>query len=150
MAQSASRVDPYRSFNFRLEIDNTTVAAFSEVSGLLTETDTVDYREGTDKPNSVRKLAGLTKVGVFTLKRGYTKDTTLWDWHTAVLTGGATARRNGAIVLCDETQTDVLIFNFTNALLRKVEVPHMMASGNEVAIESAEIVPETLTIKPAQ
>jgi len=150
MAQSATRVDPFRSFNFRLEIDNTTVAAFSEVSGLAAEGDTVDYREGTDKPNNVRKLAGLRKYGVITLKRGYTKDTTLWDWYAAVATGCATARRNGSIVLCDETQTDVLAFNFTNALLNKVEGPHMMASGNEVAIESAEIVPETLSIKLAQ
>mgnify|MGYP000379160179 CR=1 FL=1 len=28
------RTDPYRGYNFRVEIDNSAVAAFSEVSGL--------------------------------------------------------------------------------------------------------------------
>ena len=29
-----ARLDPFRTFNFRLEIDDTEVAAFSDVSGL--------------------------------------------------------------------------------------------------------------------
>jgi phage tail-like protein len=150
MAQTTTRTDPYRSFNFRVEIDNTTVASFSEVSGLTAEGDPVDYREGKDSVNSVRKLVGLRKYGVITLKRGYTKDSTLWDWYSAVATGAANARRSGSIVLRDETQTDVLFFHFNNGFLNKVEGPHMTASGNEVAIESAEIVHEGLTIKLAK
>lgn len=150
MAQTSNRVDPYRGFNFRIEIDNTTVASFSEVSGLLADGDHVDYREGKDPMNSVRKLVGLRKYGVITFKRGYTKDSTLWDWYSAVATGGATARRSGTVVLRDETQADVLFFHFSNGFLNKIEGPHMTASGNEVAIESAELVHEGLTIKLAK
>lgn len=152
MANSSPRTDPYRSFNFRVEIDGTTIASFSEVSGLVAEGDVVEYREGKDSVNSVRKLAGLRSYKTpITLKAGYTKHSTvLWDWYAAVATGGATARRSGTIVLRDETQTDVLYFHFVNGLLNKVEGPHMMASGNEVAIMSAEIVHEGLTIKAAR
>ena len=146
MSGTSTRIDPFRGFNFRVEIDSTTVASFSEVSGLAAEGDSVDYREGRDSVNSVRKLVGLRKYGVITLKRGYTKDHTMWDWYAAVATGGKTARRNGTIVLRDETQTDVLFFHFTNAFINKLEGAHMMASGNEVAIESAELVIETLTM----
>lgn len=98
----------------------------------------------------MRKLIGLRKYGPITLKRGYTKDTTFWDWHVAVATGGATARRSGSIVLCDETQTDVIFFHFSNGFLSKVEGTHLLASGNEIAIESAEIVHEYLSIKLAK
>ena len=90
--------------------------------------------------NSVRKLAGLRKYGVITLKRGYTKDSTLWDWYSAVATGATNARRDGSVVLRDETQTDVLFFNFTSGLPQQDRGAAHMASGNEVAIESAELV----------
>jgi phage tail-like protein len=150
VANSATRVDPLRGFNFRVEIDSTTIAAFSEVSGLTAEGDSVDYREGVDGVNSVRKLVGLRKYGVITLKRGYTKDSTLWDWYAAVATGQGVVRRSGSIVLRDETQKDVLFFNFTNAFINKIEGPHMTASGNEIALESAELVHEGLMIKLAK
>lgn len=149
MAPTA-RTDPYRGFNFRVEVDNTTVASFSEVSGLTADGDAVDYREGKDGANSVRKLVGLRKYGVITLKRGYTKDGTLWDWYSAVATGAANARRSGSIVLRDETQTDVIFFHFTNGFLNKIQGPDFKAAGNEIAIESAELVVESLTIKLAK
>ena len=149
MAKTADRVDPYRGFNFRVEIDRTTVASFSEVTGLTADGDPVDYREGKDPINNVRKLPGLRKFSVITLKRGYTKDSTLWDWYAAVATGAANARRSGSIVLRDETQKDVIFFHFTNGFLNKIMGPDFKAAGNEVAIESAELVVETLTIKLA-
>jgi phage tail-like protein len=144
------RIDPYRSFNFRIEIDNMTVASFSEASGLVAEGDHVDYREGPEAYNSVRKLVGLRKYSAITLKRGYTKDSTLWDWYSAVATGAPTARRNGSVVLRDETQTDVLFFHFVNGFINKIEGPSMKAAGNEVAIESIEIVHERLTVQLAK
>lgn len=147
MSSTMKRNDPYRGFNFRVEIDGSPVASFSEVSGLHAEGDAVDYREGKDSVNSVRKLVGLRKYGVITLKRGYTKDSTMWDMYTATATGSPTARTNGTIVLRDETQTDVLFFHFTGGFINKIEGAHMLASGNEVAIESAELVVETVIMK---
>jgi phage tail-like protein len=147
---ATARTDPFRGFNFRVEIDKTTVASFSEVSGLAADGDATDYREGKDGANSVRKLVGLRKYGVITLKRGYTKDSTLWDWYSAVATGGANARRDGSIVLRDETQTDVIFFHFTNGFINKILGPDFKAAGNEVAIESAELIVESLTIKLAK
>ena len=59
---TGDRRDPYRSFNFQLEIDGVPLGAFAEASGLTAEGDAVDYREGTDKQNNVRKLVGLRTV----------------------------------------------------------------------------------------
>ena len=45
---TANARDPFRTFNFQLEIDGVPLGAFSEASGLTAEGDAVDYREGTD------------------------------------------------------------------------------------------------------
>ena len=39
---TGDRRDPYRSFNFQLEIDGIPLGAFSEASGLTAEGDAVD------------------------------------------------------------------------------------------------------------
>jgi phage tail-like protein len=150
MPQTASRADPVRSFNFRVEIDGTTVASFSEITGLIADGDHVDYREGADPYNHVRKLVGLRKFGPLTFKRGMINNTTLFDMYTQTATGDPNARRNGTVVLQDETHKDVMFFHFVNGFVNKLEGPHLTASGNEVAIESAEIVHEGLTIQLAK
>ena len=96
-----TRTDPFRGFNFRVEIDGLPVAAFSEVSGLTAEGDPVDYREGTDPINTVRKLVGLRKYANLMFKRGYVQDTALWQWYKRIANGEAD-RRNGSVVLMNE------------------------------------------------
>jgi phage tail-like protein len=151
MPSNTTRVDPLRSFNFRVEIDGRAVASFSEVSGIVMDgAPAVEYREGKDPINYVRKLTGLRKTGNVTLKRGYTTDSTIIDLYTLTATGDPNGRFNGSLVLRDETQTDVLFFPFTGAFINKIEGAHMLASGNEVAIESAEMVVETITMKVAK
>jgi phage tail-like protein len=143
---TGERQDPYRSFNFELRIDNLTVAAFSECSGLTAEGDPVDYREGTDKQLSVRKLIGLRKYTNITLKRGYTQDTSLWDWYKKIARGEQD-RRNVTITLRNELHHPVISWNAENAWINKIEGPSFKASGNEVAIESVELVHEGLTME---
>ena len=142
---TGARNDPYRGFNFRLEVDGLTIASFSEASGLIAEGDPVDYREGADMVNSVRKLAGLRKYQNIVLKRGYTQNKELWAWYRNIANGDPD-RRNGAIVLMDEAHKDVLRWNFRNAWLNKVEGPSFNATGNEVAMESIELVHEGVDI----
>ncbi|SRR5579871_2502375 len=145
MGSPGTRIDPYRGYNFRVEIDNTAVASFRECSGLTLSTDMVDYREGTDKPLSVRKLTGLRKYNALTFKRGFTKNEDLWDWYKNIV-NGVDDRRNGAVVLQDEQHNDVLRWTFTGALISKWEGPTMNATSNDVAIETMEITPELVAL----
>jgi len=142
---TAERRDPYRSFNFQLEIDGVPLGAFSECSGLTAEGDAVDYREGTDRQPNVRKLVGLRKYTNIMLKRGYTQDKSLWDWHDNIV-NGIPDRRNVTIVLMNEQRQPVVRWHAENAWLNKIEAPSFKASGNEVAMESVEIIHEGLTI----
>src|SRR5690349_179211 len=101
------RTDPYRGFNFRVEIEGTSVASFSEVSGLVTEIDAVDYREGTDLTLTVRKLPALHKQNNITLKNGYTGNRDLWNWYGR-LASGVVDRRDVAIILLDDQRNQVM------------------------------------------
>ena len=141
-----TRTDPFRGFNFRVEIDGITTGSFSEVSGLTAEGDPVDYREGTDAVNNVRKLTGLRKYTMLVFKRGYVKNDELWRWYTRIA-NGQTDRRNGSVVLQNEAHKDVMRWNFENAWVNKIEGPALKASGNEVAIESMELCHEGLTFE---
>lgn len=143
---TGERKDPFRSFNFELVIDNLTSGAFSEVSGLTAEGDAVDYREGTDLRSNVRKLPALRKYSNITLKRGYTKNRELWDWYTNIVNGVAD-RRNVTIVLKNEQRQAVMRWHAEEAWVNKIEGPGFKASGNEVAMESVEIVHEGLTVE---
>ena len=135
------RNDPYGRFNFLLEIDGIARAGFSEVSGLTTETNVVEYREGADRASSFRKLPGLTKFSNITLKRGITQDRSLWDWRKTVM-DGATRRADGSIILLDESRKEVVRWNFRNAWPCKWEGPTLNAKSSDVAIETLELAHE--------
>jgi phage tail-like protein len=137
---TGQRVDPYRGFNFLVEIDGITQAGFQEVSGLDASTDAVDYREGSD-PNHVRKLTGLNKYSAITLKRGITDSDELWKWRQTVI-DGKTDRRNGSIILLDEAGQEKLRWNFVSAWPSKWTGPSFNATSTAIAIETLEITHE--------
>jgi phage tail-like protein len=143
---TGDRKDPFRGFNFRVEIDGINVGSFSEVSGLSSDTDPVEYRNGDDVPLSVRKLMGLRKYPNLTFKRGYTNNRELWDWRNNIVLG-VSDRRNGAIVLMNEERDEVLRWEFEAGWIQKIDGPSLNAKGNEVIIESVEIVVESLILK---
>jgi phage tail-like protein len=140
------RNDPYRGYNFVLEVDNLPKGAFTEVGGLTAEGDAVDYREGSDLQQNVRKLVGLRKYANLTLKRGYTQDKALWQWYTNIMNGIAD-RRNVTIVLMNEARQPVLRWHAENAWINKIEGPAFKGSSNDVAMESVELVHEGLTLE---
>jgi phage tail-like protein len=142
---TGARNDPYRQFNFVLDIEGIDPAAFSEVSGLDTETDPIEYRDG-NEDITVRKLPGLRKYPNITLKRGFTKDRSLWDWRKTVM-DGQTVRRSGSIVLLDEARQEALRWNFREGWPCKLQGPPLNAKTNEVAIETLEICHEGLELQ---
>ncbi|HEX5734712.1 MAG TPA: phage tail protein [Blastocatellia bacterium] len=139
---TGQRVDPYRGFNFVVEIDGITQAGFQEVSGLDSSTDVTEYREGTD-PNHVRKLSGLNKYSAITLKRGITDSDELWKWRAKVI-DGKIDRRNGSIILLDDAGQEKLRWNFFNAWPSKWTGPAFNATSTAVAVETLEITHESV------
>jgi phage tail-like protein len=139
---TGDRRDPFRSFNFAVEIDGIARAGFRECSGLDASQDPIEYREGTEGLTA-RKLPGLNKYSNITLKWGMTDDHELWDWRKKVMTGKI-ERKNGSIVLLDDAGTEKMRWNFREAWPTKWTGPSFNATGNEVAIETLEIAHEGL------
>ena len=138
-----ARPDPYRSFNFLVEIDGITQAGFQECSGLDSTTASVDYREGNER-NTVRKLSGLNSFSPISLKRGITDSDELWKWRLTAV-DGKTERKNGSIVLLDEQGAEKIRWNFSDAWPSKWTGPSFNSTGNAVAVETLEITHEDLT-----
>ncbi|HEX9454398.1 MAG TPA: phage tail protein [Candidatus Binatia bacterium] len=139
------RNDPYKVFNFIVEIDGIAAAGFSECSGLSTATDIIEYREGNER-GGARKLPGLTKFANIVLKRGLTRSLDLWNWRKTVI-NGAVERKSGAIVLLADDHTPAGRFRFHAGWPAKWEGPALNAKSSEVAIETLEIAHEGLEIE---
>lgn len=134
------RNDPYRAFNFLVEIDGITRAGFQECSGLDTSQDPIEYREGTDSLTP-RKLPGIVKFSNITLKWGLTDDAELWDWRKQV-SDGKIERKNGSIVLMDDAGEEKARWNFREGWPTKWTGPSFNATGTDVAVETLEIAHE--------
>jgi phage tail-like protein len=145
MAGSADRLDPLTSFNFIIDIQGMR-AGFSEVGGLSTETDIVEYREGSEDI-TMRKLPGKRKYANISLKRGFTpngKD--LWKWRQSVIQG-KTQRLSGTITLLNESRQPALVWKFYEAWPNKWAGPAMNAKNNDVAIEEMELAVEGVELE---
>lgn len=137
----AERKDPYRNFNFVVEIDGIKQAGFSDCSGFGASTDPIEYREGGEN-TTVRKMPGVTKFPNITLKWGITDSRELYDWYRDIVKGKV-VRKTGSIVLYDvDGITEKVRWNFVNAWPTKWDGPDFMAKGNDVAIEALELAHE--------
>jgi phage tail-like protein len=139
---SGDRKDPFRNFNFQVEIDSIKQAGFAECSGFGSTNDPLEYREGTDR-TTVRKLPGLTKYPNIVLKWGLTDSRELFDWYSDI-TRGKIERKNGSIILTDLDGTEKVRWNFFQGWPTKYDGPDFNAKGTDAAIETLEIAHEGL------
>ncbi|GGN58806.1 phage tail protein [Actinoplanes lobatus] len=135
------RKDPFRNSNFILEIDGIEQAGFTEVTGMGVDIAVAEYQEGGHV--TPRKLPGQVTYPNITLKWGLTDSRELYDWFRDVARG-IVQRRDGSIILQDQTGTERARWNFENAWPRMYRPGDMVAKSNDVAIESLELVCEFL------
>ena len=135
-----ARNDPLRNFRFTIEIGGIAAAHFSEVTGFDTTTDAIDYREGDDALH-VRKLPGLTKYSPVTLKRGITDNMDLYNWYKDVVAGDI-RREPVTIIVRDEIGEPKARFEIREAWPSKYDPMDLNAKGNDVSIETMELVNE--------
>ena len=140
------RQDPYLDFNFLVEIAGVTVAGFSEADLPEGRIDVVAYREGTDKTSAARLLPGRVEYSPLVLRRAFAGDATLFQWWHA-LAQGVVDRRNVSVVLLDEQRQEVARWNLSRAWPAKWTGPSLRALGNEVAIETLELVHEGIELE---
>ncbi len=126
-------------FNFRVEIDGVTTAAFKNVEGLDSETEVIEYQDGDDL--FLRKRPGRTKYSNIVLKRGYVSTDELWQWRKRVMEGKVD-RKSGSIVLNNDNGDEVMRYNFFEAWPCKWKGFSLDGKGTDVAVEELEFVVE--------
>jgi len=137
---------PLPKFHFTVQWGGTQIG-FSEISGLQVEMDVVEYREGSSPEFSKIKMPGMHKNGNITLKRGtFANDNEFYTWFNSVKMN-TIERRDIIISLLNENHEPVVTWKVKNAWPVKVQSTDLKADGNEVAIESMELVHEGLTIQ---
>lgn len=146
-AQSTS-VWPMPKFYFQVKWDSQ-VMSFQEVSGLDIEAQAIEYRHGDSPEFSTIKMPGIKKFGNVTMKKGVFKsDNKFWDWFKQIKMN-TIKRVPVTISLLDEAGAPTMVWTLANAWPTKITGTDLKADGNEVAVETIEVVHEGITIDNA-
>jgi phage tail-like protein len=139
----ADHEDPLVSFHFAVDIQGVVQGFFTECSGLGSETEIVEHKVVKDGVEVVMKIPGRLKWENIVLKRGITSNMDVWTWRKQVETGDvAGARRDGSIVMFDQTLSEVARWNFIRGWPSKVTGPSVKSDSNEIGIEEMTITHE--------
>jgi len=141
----ADRLDPYSGYNFSVELDGITRAGFRECSGLENSQNAGEYREGTDKNLSVRKLPGLVTHSDITLSRGITADSKLWEWRQKVMKGNV-ERHDISITLLDNNGNPKITWNLFDCWPRQWTGPSLNATADDLAVEQLVLACERVVV----
>jgi phage tail-like protein len=160
----ATHYYPLTKMNFLVTVDDFGggSAAFSEVTGIDSSVDVIEFRQGNASSMAPIKIPGLVKHGNITLKYGITKDSEFKNWVVKCVNEqrGPIDRQRVTIELMDitqgtpnivhqDTQGSNMVWILTNAWVAKYTGPDLNASTSEVAMETVEIAYEELVIPNA-
>ncbi|MEN9866774.1 MAG: hypothetical protein RL748_2364 [Pseudomonadota bacterium] len=142
---------PLPVYNYKVDIGKDTIA-FTEVSGLSISYETTTYKEsstesGKASPRVLNMPAQLTPPKL-TLKKGLVtakSQAALYDWINTISLNQV-EKKDIVISLCDEVGKAVVSWTVVNAFPTKLDAPTFDAKSNDVAIESMELMADTISI----
>lgn len=138
---------PLPSFYFKVSVTDVGDISCSEVSGLETEYDMIEYRAGDSPIFTKQKMPGMRKASDVTLKKGVFKDDkAMWDWINSIKLN-TIKRATVTISLLDESGSPVKTWELANAWPKKITVEGFKADGNTAAIETLILAHEGVTVK---
>lgn len=146
------RDHPYPQFNFLVDLGTGATdgpqAGFEECSPIEVTIDVIEYRNGNDKENDVRKITGLSKSTNVTLKRGYIGSLDLYNWFNEIRNGDQSAARNVTIQLMSEDHASVVLtWKLRRARIVRYSTGPLNARGSDVAIEELTLAYERLEME---
>ena len=143
---------PYPNFNFLVDLGTGNTdgpeAGFEEV--ILPEVwlDVIEYRNGNEKENAVRKLTGLDHCGNALLKRGVIGSLNLYNWYNDIRNGNQNALRTVTIHLQNEDHSAIVqTWKLLRARLVRLKWGPLNGKGKETALEYVELACERLEME---
>ena len=143
---TGGRVDPLVSVSFYVDVQGVFTGTFRSCTGLGSQSEIVEHlAAGKGGTTHIYKIPGVCKWTNICLKRGVTDSMDVWTWRKQVEEGNVNeARKNGSIIMYDQTNTEVARWNFEMGWPSKISGPNLDASTNDIAIEELEIAHEKL------
>ena len=149
---AVERDRPYAQFNFLVDLGTGSTsgpqAGFRECSEIGMTVDVIEYRNGNEKENGVRKLAGLVRYPDVTLKRGVIGSLNLYQWLHDIRNGSQNSLRNVTVQLQNEDHTAVVqTWKLMRARITKHTSGPLNAKGTDVAMEELVVAYERLEME---
>jgi phage tail-like protein len=149
---AVQRERPYAQFNFLVDLGTGATdgpqAGFQECSEIGMSVDVIEYRNGNEKENGVRKLTGLARYPDVTLRRGIIGSLDLYQWLNDIRNGNQAAYRTVTVALMNEDHASVVQ---EWKLLRARIIKHVSgpfnARGTDVAMEELTLAYERLEME---
>jgi len=124
---------------FHFEVDGVVSGGFKEITGLESEVEIIEFRDGDDP--ITHKRAGKVKYKNIVLKRGVVNDASLLEWYKQVL-AGQTDRKSGSIVYLDREGNEDARFTLTQAWPCRWKAPELSANSDTHVVEELEFCVE--------
>jgi phage tail-like protein len=141
MAQMAQ--DALTAARFSITIDGHEIAVFSELQGIVSEVEPVDYLSSNANDARLKKLPGKRVPPTVTLTRGMNNSLELWAWHEAVVLGDiAAARKSCSLVMYQTDGKPIARYHLEMAWPAKIEIGALKAGASEVLMETVTLVAE--------
>jgi phage tail-like protein len=143
---------PYAQFNFLVDlgvgVTEGPQAGFQECSQIGMWVDVIEYRNGNESENNVRKLTGLAHYPDVTLKRGIIGLLDLYLWLDQIRNGDEAAFRTVTVQLMTEDRTAVAEeWKLQRARIIKHVSGPLNAKGDDVALEELTLAYERLEME---
>ena len=145
---------PLPSYNYRVEIGGVAVG-FSDVSGLSIRREVTTYKQsptagGAPGPVVMRMPAQVSNPTI-TLKKGVVRKESIASLYSWISTTqiNQIEKRDIYVRLCDEKGDAVISWKIINAFPTKLDAPTFSSNSNDSAIESMELVADSITIEEA-
>ena len=137
--KQAKSTFPVPAYNYRVRIGLES-HAFSQVSGLSFQYDTITYRHGLSNIEGAHHVLGLLQPINVTLQRGIVaKGSLLLEWISHVHSR-LKAKQDLTIDLCDEKGEPIISWHIQNALPTAYEAGEFDANTSDVAFETITLI----------
>ena len=149
---AVQRDRPYAQFNFVVNLGTGATdgpqAGFQECSEIGMSVDVIEYRNGNEKENGVRKLTGLARYPDVTFKRGIIGSLDLYQWLDEVRNGNQAAFRTVTVQLMSEDHASVAqVWKLLRARIIKHVSGPFNARATHVAMEEITLAYERLEME---
>ncbi len=144
---ATQRDDPYRNFNFLVDLGTGEPVPFEEV--LLPEASVavVEYREGGSKDNAARKLPGRPRFGNAILRRGFVGDLALYAWWNEIRNGGQDFRMVRIELQSEDRSAVVAAWLLRRAWPVRIAYGALRGLGQEVLVETLELACDSVELE---